>query len=73
MRQCDGSDSEWVCGLDPSDCTNKFSLPVGYIEDNRDVSLTAIIALPSVYSASPTTVSATLTTERATVMTMVTE
>jgi hypothetical protein len=72
MRQCDGSDSEWVSGLDPSDCTNAFSLPVGYIDENRDVSLTAVIALPSVYSAATATGSATVATERAMVTTTVT-
>lgn len=72
MWQCDDSNANWVCGVDPSDCTNTFSLPVGYIDDNRDVSVTAIVALPSVYTAATATQSGAASTGGATVTMTVT-
>jgi len=64
MRQCNGQDEYWVCGQDPSDCTTNFTLPWGYIDDRRAVSVSAIEAIPSVYSAETrsVTVTATVTT-----------
>jgi hypothetical protein len=62
MRECPGEDGVWMCGLDPTDCTNTFSLPFGYINDNRNTTLGAILALPSAYTSSTSeTGSATVT------------
>lgn len=52
LRQCDDSDTNWVCGVDQSNCNNSFQVAVGYVDDNRDQTLSAILALPSVYTAS---------------------
>jgi hypothetical protein len=72
MRQCDESDSEWVCGLDPSDSTNNCSLPVGYTDDNQGRELNCNHSTPIGVLCSNATGSATATTERATVTTTVT-
>lgn len=40
----------WVLGEDSANCTNYFQVAIGYIDDNRDQILSAIIALPSVYT-----------------------
>ena len=62
MRECPGDIGIWMCGLDPSNCTNAFVLPFGYIDDNRDTTLSAIVALPTPYTSSASeTGSATVT------------
>ena len=52
MRECPGQVGVWTCGLDPSNCTNSFSIPSGYLDDNRDTTLSAIVALPAPYTSS---------------------
>ena len=51
VRQCDNSISSWVCGQDPSDCSNNFTIPPGYINDKRPATQSGFLALPSVYTA----------------------
>ena len=65
LRQCNGPSQRWQCGTYVDDCTldNSFGLPIGYIDDNRSTTLSAIIALPTAYTqASAGTVPTATTT-----------
>jgi hypothetical protein len=50
VRQCSGSNVNWTCGIDTTECNNPFDIPLGYVDDRRITSQSGILALPAVYT-----------------------
>lgn len=50
IRQCDNTNDQWVCGQDPSNCKNHFSVPSGFVDDRRVDAQSAFLNLPSACS-----------------------
>jgi hypothetical protein len=50
VRQCSGSNGNWTCGIDTTECNDPFNVPLGYVDDQRVTSQSGILALPAVYT-----------------------
>ena len=60
MRQCDNGNTDWTCGLDPSNCDSPFSVPTGRVQDYREND--SIIAAGPPGESNQSSCSATVTT-----------
>ena len=75
IRQCDGTNDYWICGQDVSDCSRNFTVPKGYVDDEREGSHSVYLNIPTAVAASfapssaAVTVSITVTTSVPTTVT----
>ncbi|MCJ1374568.1 hypothetical protein MMC20_005800 [Loxospora ochrophaea] len=52
IRQCNDQNNNWVCSRDPSDCSNSFEVPWGFVDDHRTGNLSNVLYPPQPSSTS---------------------